>query len=145
MVRQFLNNEFESLILPAKREEFTALKEWLVKIGSCLELPPKFTRQLLIVADEIFTNIASYGYPDGGGEARVAINFDSEKSELLLFFADKGVAYNPLEKPDVDIKAHVQAHNIGGLGLFMVKKMMDSVEYIREDDQNILVLRKVVA
>lgn len=141
-IRRFQYNGKDSLSLPAKREAFTTLKEWLASITDELELPPRTGKQLLIAADEIFTNIASYGYPAGGGTAKVAVEFDMARAELTLIFTDSGIPYNPLEVPPPDLSKSPVEREVGGLGIFMVKKIMDAVEYRRENGCNILVLKK---
>ena len=141
-IRRFQFNGEDALLLPARREAFTTLKEWLNSIAEELELPVKTRKQLLIAADEIFTNIASYGYPSGDGTAKVVVEFDMAQAELTLIFSDTGVPYNPLETPPPDISRPLAEREVGGLGIFMVKKIMDSVEYRREGSRNILALKK---
>ena len=63
----------------------------------------------------------------------------------MIEFEDSGEPFNPLEKEDADITLCAEEREIGGLGIFMVKKIMDSVEYKNEDDKNILTIRKTLA
>lgn len=141
-VRTFRFDGEDFLQLPARRDAFTTLKEWLESIAEELSLPMKMRRQLLVAADEVFTNIANYGYPSGDGTARVSVSFDMDKAELEMVFSDTGVAYNPLEAAPPEIEKPVSERAVGGLGIFLVKKLMDSLEYHREDGHNILVLKK---
>lgn len=141
-IRRFHYNGADALSLPARTEAFVTLKDWLGSIADELTVTPKTKKQLLIVADEIFTNIASYGYPRGDGTAKVAVEFDMSTETLILVFSDEGVAYNPLETPPPDITKPLAERQIGGLGVFMVKKIMDTVEYRRENDSNVLVMTK---
>ncbi|MCF0175065.1 MAG: ATP-binding protein [Bacteroidales bacterium] len=143
-IRRFQYNGEEALLLPAKREAFVTLKDWLNSIADELSLPDKTRKQLLISADEIFTNIASYGYPSGDGHAKVMVELDTENEEFSIVFSDKGVPYNPLETPDPDLTKPIEEREAGGLGVFVVKKMMDVVEYRREEDCNILTLKKKI-
>ncbi len=133
-----------TLELPAKRDAFAVLKEWIVELATELALADKLRKQLLIVADEIFTNIALYGYPKTDGEAKVTVSLDGATQELTLIFMDTGVPFNPLEAPEPDITAAAADRPIGGLGMFMVKRLMDSVAYEHRDNQNILTLKKCV-
>lgn len=137
-VFQYKGNDF--LELPAERSSFVVLKDWLTQISEELNFPAKNRKQILIVADEIFTNIVSYGYPEKTGITIVQLSFDITNNIIELKFIDKGIAYNPLteETPKLGEK------NIGGLGIFMVKKIMDDIEYLRQDDCNILILRKAI-
>lgn len=101
----------------------------------------KLQTQIAIAVEEIFVNIANYAYnPEIGGVViRVTVN-----DEVVIEFEDKGVPYNPLEKEDPDITADSGDREIGGLGIFMVKKIMDAVEYRHEYNNNLLVIRKVI-
>lgn len=141
-IRKFQFCGKDTLQLPARREAFATLKEWLVSIAEEVSLPEKTRKQLLIAADEIFTNIASYGFPSGNGTAGVAVEFDMQKRELVLTFSDAGVPYNPLEAPSPDTSVPLAERKTGGLGIFMVRRLMDLVEYRREDGRNVLVLKK---
>jgi anti-sigma regulatory factor (Ser/Thr protein kinase) len=96
----------------------------------------------MICCDEIFTNIASYAYPDGNGSVTVTVEFVSETKSLRIIFSDSGTAFNPLEISEPDTSSALSERKVGGLGMFMVKKMMDSVEYCRQDGKNILTLTK---
>lgn len=141
-IRKFQYHGKDALALPAERDAFLTLKTWLSGIADELSLPDKIKKQLLISADEIFTNIASYGYPDKDGMAKVEVVCDLRTQILRMTFFDSGVPYNPLETPDPDVSKSLDSRKIGGLGIFMVKKLMDSVTYQREDQQNILILEK---
>lgn len=144
-IKKFQYQGQDSLSLPAKIEAFATLRAWLSDTAIELNLAEKTKRQLLISADEIFTNIASYGYPRGDGVARVITEFDIDDQILILTFIDNGVEFNPLETSEPDINAPLDERKIGGLGVFMVKKLMDSAEYRRENDCNILILKKSIA
>ncbi|MBR5635353.1 MAG: ATP-binding protein [Pseudobutyrivibrio sp.] len=107
--------------------------------------------QITVSVEEIFVNIAHYAYgqldsdgnpkPDTGtGPMWLTISGDSGKVSLV--FEDKGFPYNPLLKPDPDITLSVEDRNIGGLGIFMVKKSMDDVSYEYKEGKNILTLEK---
>ena len=96
----------------------------------------------MICCDEIFTNIASYAYPDGNGSVAVTVEFVFETQSLRIIFSDSGISFDPLEISEPDTSSALSERKIGGLGMFMVKKMMDSVEYCRKDEKNILTLTK---
>ncbi|MCQ2385283.1 MAG: ATP-binding protein [Clostridia bacterium] len=105
-------------------------------------VPLKVQSQVAVAVDEIFTNIASYAYPGGEGDASLAIGMDEAKGILTLTFTDSGIPYNPLEKEDPDITLSAEERHIGGLGIFMVKKLMDGMTYVRENGKNILTMEK---
>lgn len=100
--------------------------------------------QIDIAVEEIFVNIAKYAYGDGKGKAVIKFLFDEDTKAVTLVFEDKGMAYNPLEKPDPDITLSAQEREIGGLGIFMVKNFTDSMEYSYENETNILKITKKI-
>ncbi|MDR0761396.1 MAG: ATP-binding protein [Treponema sp.] len=100
----------------------------------------KTQSQINIVAEEIFVNIAHYAYNPVPGTAFIRVIIAN--NELRLEFEDMGQPYNPLEKADPDITAKAKDRPIGGLGIFMVKKIMDTVEYRYESGKNLLILKK---
>ena len=130
------------LTLKAEIEEFEKLRIWLHGIAMKLKLPDKITSQLMIAADEVFSNIAAYAYPGSSGMATVSA--EQNGSLLQLAFTDTGKPFDPLGNAEPDIKSPLDQRQIGGLGIFVVKKLMDKVEYRRENDQNILVLTKKI-
>lgn len=94
---------------------------------SCLEefaVPMRVGYSLKVVTDEIYSNIVYYS-----GAKTVDILFRNAEDKITLFFADDGKPYNPLEAKEPDITAGIEEREIGGLGLFMVKKMAESVQY----------------
>ena len=141
-LKTFSCNGNSQLVLPAERGEFTVLQQWLLSIAAELEMPERIRKQLMICCDEIFTNIASYAYPGGSGNVTVAVEFVAATQSLRIIFSDSGTAFNPLEISAPDTSSALSERKIGGLGMFLVKKMMDSVEYCRQDGKNILTLTK---
>ncbi|MDR2043229.1 MAG: ATP-binding protein [Clostridium sp.] len=103
------------------------------------ELSAKERSQIAIAAEEIFVNIARYAYEGESGEATVRIVADGG---ITIEFEDSGTPYDPLAKEDPDVTLPAEERQIGGLGVFMVKKMMDSVDYRREGNKNIMTIRK---
>ena len=141
-IKTFCYNGNPQLIVPADRGEFATLQQWLLSIAAELDMQERIRKQLMICCDEIFTNIASYAYTDGNGSVTVTVEFVSETKSLRIIFSDSGIAFNPLEISEPDTSSALTERKIGGLGMFMVKKMMDSVEYCRQDGKNILTLTK---
>ena len=92
--------------------------------------------------EEMFINIANYAYPDKTGEAEVSVT--AENGEVSITLKDSGIPYNPLERDDPDISLSAEERAIGGLGIFLVKKNMDSVEYEYKDGCNIFTMKKKI-
>ena len=100
-----------------------------------------------LAAEEIFVNIAHYAYKeklpaDETGSVSLTCSYENEL--LTMIFRDKGVPFNPLDRDDPDITLSAEDRKIGGLGIFLTKKYMDSVEYKYENDENILILKKTI-
>ncbi len=97
-----------------------------------------------VVIEEIFVNIAHYAYPDGDGSgtAKIAVDIDEAARVATFIVSDKGIAFDPLQKEDPDLTLPAEQREIGGLGILIIKKTMDSVEYIRENGENKLTMTK---
>ena len=120
------------------------LPEVMAFIDSFLEqmdCPMKIQMQLDMAVEEVYANIAHYAYAVGGGPATVRVAVE-EGPTMVITFVDQGVPYNPLAKPDPDITLSADERQIGGLGVYMVKKSMDEIAYRREGDSNVLTIRK---
>ncbi len=104
-------------------------------LSAKLEIVPKIANKINIVFDEIYANIVNYS------KATCAtISYKIENGKLCLSFIDNGIAYNPLEASEPDTTLSAEEREIGGLGIFMVKKMTESMEYEFKDGKNILTL-----
>ena len=107
------------------------------------DCPLKTQMQIDVAIDEVFSNIAQYAYTEPGGMATVGISITPEEPrEVTLVFKDSGMPYDPLKKEDPDVNLAASEREIGGLGIFMVKKTMDEVLYAFEEGQNVLTLKK---
>jgi anti-sigma regulatory factor (Ser/Thr protein kinase) len=107
-----------------------------------VECSAKARMQINLAIDELFSNIANYAYNPETGPATVRVEVTKEPLEVLITFIDEGVAYDPLAKDDPDITLSAEERKIGGLGIFLVKKSMDEVNYEYENGRNILSIRK---
>lgn len=118
-------------------EEVMAFVDGQLEAHDC---SPKTQTQLDIAVDELFTNIASYAYGAETGEAVIEMEFPDGFAEIT--FRDWGTPYNPLARPDPDVTLPAEERQIGGLGIYMVKKSMDEVLYRYENGENVLTIRK---
>lgn len=98
--------------------------------------------QISVAAEELFVNIAHYAYPEGEGSAIITYCFDSREKTMEISFTDEGIPFNPLSKKDADVKKTVEEREIGGLGIYMVRKSMDHVDYQYKHGKNILSIKK---
>ena len=119
------------------------LEQMLGFVGQNLEeagASVRVVNQVLIAAEEIFVNIASYAYGQETGSAEIRMKI--EDGVAGIEFRDRGMHFDPLAKADPDVTLSAEERQIGGLGIFMVKKSMDDVQYRYEGGENILTIRK---
>ena len=131
------------LVLTTGIAEFDRLRSWFQEFARQLGLPGEITSRMLIAADEVFTNIAAYAY--SGATGQVEVSAEQKGAMLRLTFKDTGKPFDPTKSADPDIQSPPMERKIGGLGIFVVKKLMDKVEYRRENDCNILTLTKRIS
>lgn len=147
--RLFHYNDNDTLTLPARREEFATFRRWFN--GIARELADEFgmsaevRKQCMVAADEIFTNIAVHAYPETVGTVDVSVEFDLADRCLTMTFSDSGIPFDPLKATEPNLSHPMEERPIGGLGIHLVRQFMDSMEYRRENDRNILTLRKTIA
>jgi anti-sigma regulatory factor (Ser/Thr protein kinase) len=127
------------LKLPAEIANLNRVIEFVSGTAAKEGFPPKKILEIELATEEVFVNICNYAYAEDKGEAEISLKLDANKN-LVIEIADSGVPFNILEKEDPDIAADIESRSIGGLGIFFIKKTMDSVNYRRENDKNILSL-----
>ena len=108
--------------------------------GQRHQLSAETQRNVKLALDEILTNIVSYAYADAG-EHRIVTRFALEQKTLTIEVEDDGRPFNPLEAPEPDITQSLQERSIGGLGIHLVRKLTDKLEYQRQDGRNILIMK----
>lgn len=101
--------------------------------------PPHVLSEIDVSVEEIFTNIANYAYEPYVGETVVRLHTGGE---AVVMFSDEGRPYNPLERDGPDLERPLVERDIGGLGIYIVKRLMDKVQYARVDDKNVLVMSR---
>ena len=102
----------------------------------------KTQMQIDIAVEEVYVNIAHYAYNPEIGGVTIRVQIEEEPLEIILTFIDKGKPFDPLAKEDPDVTLAVEDRQIGGLGIFMVKKSMDNISYEYNEGRNILTLKK---
>lgn len=107
-----------------------------------LDCPMKTQLQVDVAIDELFGNIAHYAYNPEVGAATVRVEVTENPLSVVITFIDNGVPYDPLAKADPDVTLSAEEREIGGLGIYMVKKSMDDISYEYKNGQNILRIKK---
>ena len=107
-----------------------------------IDCPVKAKMQIDVAVEEIFVNIAKYAYHPDKGNATVRVEVSDAPVCVTITFVDHGVPYDPLAREDPDVTRSAEDREIGGLGIFMTKQIMDDVTYEYKDGQNILTLKK---
>ena len=125
----------ETLEIQPDMQSVPVVKEFLTQQAQKLMVSDKQRKTLMVVADEIYSNIIHYS---GAKTAHIFIG--RENGKLTVVFSDDGMPYNPLMNKEPDIHAALQDRDIGGLGIFMVRKMAESTEYEYRDHMNRLTL-----
>ena len=126
----------EKITVKAATENLDIINEMIDRVLDENGCPDKARMQIDVAVEEIFVNIASYAYPTGNGTATVSIEILDDPQRAEITFIDSGIPYDPLKKPDPDITLSVEERQIGGLGIYMVKKSMDDVSYSYSEGQN---------
>jgi len=124
--------------------ELERLNQFLAAFWASNELPEDAIFDFNLALEEVFANVVLYGFQDGG-EHEVDIALESQNGMVSLTVEDEGVPFNPLDAPDVDVTASLEDRPIGGLGILLVRKLMDGIEYAREGNRNRLVMTKRVS
>ncbi len=113
------------------------------EIGQSLGVSDKLIFEMNLALDELFTNIISYGFQDCL-EHIIKVTITTEGDQLEIRIEDDGVPFNPLESKTPDFQCGVEECKIGGLGIHLIKKLMDDMQYQRVADKNILILRRKI-
>ena len=131
----------EKLCIKAKLENLVDVTAFVESQLETLDLPMKTQMQIDLAVEEIFVNIANYAYSPEDGMAIIEVEL-TEDPRVIITFIDNGKPFDPLAKDDPDITKTAEDRQVGGLGIFMVKKSMDDVSYEYKDGQNILRIEK---
>ena len=132
----------KELTVEATKENIPQVTAFVDQQLEDIGCPMKAAMQIDIAIDELFSNIAHYAYRSGTGPATVRVETVENPMAVIITFLDHGVPYDPLKKEDPDISLSAEEREVGGLGIYLVKKSMDELDYEYRDGQNILRIRK---
>jgi anti-sigma regulatory factor (Ser/Thr protein kinase) len=133
-----------SITCPNRLAEIGKAAQLIEAFGAAHGLSPEVVFNLNLALDEVVTNIISYAYDDEA-EHQIEIRVSLDGDGVSVRVEDDGGAFNPLETPRPDVGLDIDRRPIGGLGVHIVRSLMDALEYRREDDRNIFIMRKRTA
>lgn len=134
----------KELTIAATVENIDAVTVFVDEQLEALNCPMKAQMQINIAIDELFSNIARYAYNPDVGAATVRVEVMGNPLSVIITFIDGGVPYDPLAAAEPDATLSAEERTVGGLGIFMVKKIMDEITYRYEGGKNILSIRKKI-
>ena len=132
------------LTVAATVENIETVTDFVNQQLEAMDCPMKAQMQIDIAIDELFGNIAHYAYNPEIGQATVRVEVVEDPIAVVITFIDNGTPYDPLAKADPDTTLSAEERDIGGLGIYMVKKSMDDITYEYKDGQNILTIKKKI-
>jgi anti-sigma regulatory factor (Ser/Thr protein kinase) len=121
--------------------EIARLAEQIEEFGANNNIEQSYIFNINLSLDELITNTINYGYDDCK-EHQILINLYLAEGEIVIQVQDGGKPFNPLDMPDPDLNRELDERPVGGLGIYLVRTMMDQVEYERRGNLNIITMRK---
>ena len=139
-----MEKQYKELTIEATLENLDTVLGFVEDSLSVTSCPIKLIMQIVLCIEELFVNVASYAYDNQEGNCTINMEtqYDEKNGIVTLQIIDSGKQFNPLDKEDPDITLSADERQIGGLGIFMVKKSMDKVTYSYENKKNNLKLEK---
>ena len=134
----------KTLQLEAKVENLQTVLDFIDGELESADCPMKVQMQIDVAVEELFVNVAHYAYAPETGEVMVSIDVESTPQKAVIILKDSGAPFDPTAKEDPDVTLSAAERQIGGLGIYMVKKSMDSLEYAYEDGCNIVTITKCI-
>ena len=131
----------KKLVLTNEIAEINKLALFIEELGEELNLSPELVFNLNLVLEEAVSNVILYAYPK---EEQQEIVLTAKKTDKNLIFVltDSGKEFDPTQAPDADVTLSAEERQIGGLGIFLIRQIMNTVEYQRIDGKNVLTLGK---
>ena len=111
-------------------------------VSKSINLSKKKYMEIRLICEEVLLNIISYSYPNGKGEMIAGYEFKKDEGCVILKICDSGKEFNIMNEKEPDITLNIMERDIGGLGILLIKKVSDSVEYERKENMNVLTVKK---
>jgi sigma-B regulation protein RsbU (phosphoserine phosphatase) len=122
--------------------EIERFHQTFTEFGRRHTLAPKIMHDVNLAVEEILTNIISYGYTDNREEHEIKVSVSVQPGEVRVDVEDDGQPFNPLEAPEPDTTKPLEERTVGGLGILLVRQLMDGLDYKRQGDRNLLSIKK---
>ena len=136
--------EKQTLVISNKMEELGKVTEFSEQLGGQLSLSPALVMNINLVLEEAISNIILHAYKDPSGVRQIEITAACDAGNLVLTITDSGAAFDPTLHEDPDITLSVEKRPVGGLGIFLIKQIMNEVEYQRVNGNNVLTMSKKI-
>lgn len=133
----------KEIVINNQIEELERLAIFVDEVADVLGLDPETTMNLNLALEEVVSNVILYAYPREMGE-KITIMAQKENNSLVFTITDKGKEFDPTKVEDADVTLSAEDREIGGLGIYIVKNIMNEVTYQRLDGKNILTLKKTI-
>ena len=133
----------KTLILKNDIAEISRLSEFIEKVGEEFMLTPDLVFNLNLVLEEAVSNVILYAYPKEVYE-NITLSLKKDDNMLIFVLTDSGKEFDPTMIPDADVTLSAEQREIGGLGIFLIRQIMNTVEYQRIEGRNVLTLRKEI-
>ena len=127
------------LKLPA---EINNLRKFIELVSRCAEeqgFSPERITEIGVATEEALVNVCNYAYQDGNGDVKVSCILDDE-NRFVIEIEDAGIPFDVLSTSEPDLIDDIDERKVGGLGVFIIKELVEDVQYRREDNKNILKL-----
>ena len=131
----------ETMTVSAKQKNLMPMINFLKEGTKKEDFDKRTIWQIHLAVEEILLNIITYAYPDEKGDIEISYMVN-EKNDLMIKIKDRGIPFDPLKVPEPDTHAPVEERQVGGLGIFLVQKIMDELFYERKDGCNVLTMIK---
>ena len=131
----------KSIILANDRSEISRLYEFVEEVGNDFELSPDIVFNLNLVLEEAVVNIINYAYPKEEHES-IYLSARMHEDSIVLVLTDTGKEFDPTAAPEADVTLSADDRQIGGLGIFLIRQIMNEVKYERIEGKNVLTLEK---
>ena len=141
--KQFESTFAEELTMKNDVHEVTRFSSFMKSVIERLDIEKSLGRQLRLAVEEAVVNVINYAYPDDT-EGDITVKMMSDGETLQCQIIDSGIPFDPTTKEKVDITLSAAERQVGGLGILLVRELMDSINYERKDEQNVLTLTKKI-